>query len=107
MGFLSLTYVNVGSFDKGEKIMGEHSFCIFFFLQQNTTGFINTCSWSSVQGACSVQVEALFHGGGEEALSHDLLRAILWQLQIVHTRVYGGVAGISRIHLWVELSTYD
>lgn len=34
MGFLSLTYVNVGSFDKGEKIMGEHSFCIFFFCNK-------------------------------------------------------------------------
>lgn len=31
MGFLSCTDVNAGSFDKGEKIMGEHSFCIFFF----------------------------------------------------------------------------
>lgn len=66
--------------------MGEHSFFFFLFLQQNTTGFINT--WSLVQGACSVEVEALFHGGGEEAISHDLLGGILWQLQIVHTRVY-------------------
>lgn len=89
MGFRSLTDVNVGSFDKGEKIMGEHSFCnFFFFLQQNMTGFINTWNCSAVQEACSVQVEALFHGGSKEALSHDLFRGILWQLQIVHACVY-------------------
>lgn len=34
----------------GGDFIDEHSFCIFFSLQQNTTGFISPGSWSVVQG---------------------------------------------------------
>lgn len=54
---------------------------------------------SDVGRACSVEVEALLHGGSEEALSHDLFGGIFRQLQVVHTRVNWRVAGICCINL--------
>lgn len=59
----------------GVENSSEHS---FYFLQQNTTGF--TSMGELVKGAgraCSVEVEALFHSGSEEALPHDLFGGIL------------------------------
>lgn len=64
--------------------ISEHSFIFCNKTQQASP------VWELVNDvgrACSVEVEALLHSGGKEALSHDLFGRIFRQLQVVHTRV--------------------
>lgn len=59
----------------GGDFIDEHSFCIFFFSATKHNRLHQSRELVSGAGrACSVEVEALFHGCGEKALSHDLLR---------------------------------
>ena len=43
-------------------------------------------------------MEALLHGGGEQAVAEDVLRAVLGQLQVVHARVDGREAAVVAVH---------
>lgn len=42
---------------------------------------------SAAVEACSVEVEPFLHGGGKQALPHDVLGGIFRKLQVMNTRV--------------------
>jgi hypothetical protein len=48
---------------------------------------------------CLVQMESLLSGGHEQPLAHHLLGRVVGQLQVVHTRVDGGIRAIAGVDL--------
>ena len=53
----------------------------------------------ATDGACSVEMEALLHGGRQQALPHDDLGGVLGQLQVVDAGVDRRIAGVCSVHL--------